>query len=486
MKLIPVEMLQPGMIIARNVYNAKYTMIAKGTSLNSEYIKFIQSSGYINIYIWDGNYMDVDVTNTIDDQLFEAAVTAVANLDLEAIQELAVKIVDIIEDEKNINVDFRDSKSINDYNSHHSVCVAIYSVIIGRAMGVPTKGLYKLCEAGLCIDLGKQYISNDIINKPGRLTKEEFHIMKEHARMSFDILNENDEVSSLVKKCVLCHHENVDGTGYPLGIEGDEQHIFIRILHVVDAYNAMISQRPYKKPFTPNNAFEYLIGGKNFLFDSKVVDAMISVLMAYPMGIDVELSDGSKGVVVGGSGNALRPVVKIENIEEPVNMRTDEKYQDVNIVKSGALLEDYSDGKVERLNEISKKDIRTKQRIMIIDDTPMSMAQTKTAIGDAYEYICFENGLQCIDFLSKNSEDVPDLLIMDAVMPTIDGVTVAKKIRKNGFSKLPIVFLSSTRDREIVMACREINKVDYILKPANAIYLKERVDCILGNLRLNL
>ena len=99
MKLIPVEMLRPGMIIARNVYNAKYTMIAKGTSLNSEYIKFIQSSGYINIYIWDGNYMDVDVTNTIDDQLFEAAVTAVANLDIEAIQELAVMLTFVIQNQ---------------------------------------------------------------------------------------------------------------------------------------------------------------------------------------------------------------------------------------------------------------------------------------------------------------------------------------------------------------------------------------------------
>ena len=119
--------------------------------------------------------------------------------------------------------------------------------------------------------------------------------MKSHATVSYELLKERWDVSAQVKSAVLFHHENVDGSGYPQGLEGHEQTLFTKILHVADVYDALVSKRPYKNPYSPYEASEYLMGGCGIMFDQTVVDILLRYVPLYPKGTAVILSDGQIG-----------------------------------------------------------------------------------------------------------------------------------------------------------------------------------------------
>ena len=160
--------------------------------------------------------------------------------------------------------------------------------------------------------MGKLEVPAEILNKPSKLTTEEYDIIKKHPQKSYDLLADRFELSSNVRMGVLCHHENEDGSGYPRGLTGDKINIFAKILHVVDVYDALTSKRSYKKAYACSEALEYLMGGTATLFDEKVVDVFMKYVPIYPKGMQVLLSDGRKGVIVRNNHiSSLRPVVRM-------------------------------------------------------------------------------------------------------------------------------------------------------------------------------
>lgn len=117
----------------------------------------------------------------------------------------------------NVSLDLTDLRSYDDYTYAHSVNVAVYCGVIGMGMGMSEVELGHLVTAALLHDLGKLQIPDEILNKPGRLTQEEYLIMKSHATLSYQIISERWDISAHIKEAVLHHHENVDGSGYPDG-----------------------------------------------------------------------------------------------------------------------------------------------------------------------------------------------------------------------------------------------------------------------------
>ena len=179
-------------------------------------------------------------------------------------------------------------------------------------MGFSADKLKELCIAGMFHDMGKLEVPAEILNKPSKLTTEEYDIIKKHPQKSYDLLADRFEISSNVRMGVLCHHENEDGSGYPRGLTGDKINIFAKILHVVDVYDALTSKRSYKKAYACSEALEYLMGGTATLFDEKVVDVFMKYVPIYPKGMQVLLSDGRKGVIVRNNHiSSLRPVVRM-------------------------------------------------------------------------------------------------------------------------------------------------------------------------------
>src|SRR5690606_13984378 len=128
----------------------------------------------------------------------------------------------------------------------HCERVAQNAVSVGRVLGLPTNDLKALYWAGLLHDLGKIGVPEDILRKPGRLTGDEYTVMKRHARLGYEILMTVSSAFEELAEGVYTHHERFDGAGYPRGLKGEDIPIFGRILAVVDVFEAVTSERPYR------------------------------------------------------------------------------------------------------------------------------------------------------------------------------------------------------------------------------------------------
>lgn len=477
MRFVPIKGLQPGMIVARDIINSSKTlMLRKGIKLDGDMIQHMYDQGYMGAYISDLFSEELEIEETIDQSLFADGVRAIKEENIGASVSVAAAIVSDISRKLQVELNLLDLRSTDDYTYHHSVNVAVYSVVVGKKMGLNEQELRNLSVAAICHDLGKMRISTDILQKPDKLSDEEYKEMQNHPRYSYDMLYDFSEISSVVRQAVLCHHENMNGSGYPLGKQGDEIPLLARIIHAVDVYDALTSRRSYKDPYQPIDAFQYLIGGKEILFDSDVVDAVLEVVPAFPPGIDILLSNGESGLVVANTSNALRPKVKIAGSGEIVNLLEDEGYSEVEIVKSGIMPMDYV-GEIGILNEDRQAVRKVKETILVVDDISLEIKQVKAILEPDYNVRGVKSGYEAIRYL-KNHPPV-SLILMDVDMPLMDGITTAVKIKELGGNQIPLIFLTGNCDKSMVLRCKAVGAVDYILKPAKPIYLRERIDVAL-------
>lgn len=160
------------------------------------------------------------------------------------------------------------------YTKNHSVSVAEISQKIAVAMELPEKVINEVYYAGLVHDIGKAIISNDIINKKGRLTEEEFEVIKKHPVYAYDTL-EKAEGLKHIANIVLQHHERWDGSGYPNGVKGEDIYLESRILAVADAFDAMTSDRPYRKALSCEKAIEEVKAYSGKQFDPEIAAVAI-------------------------------------------------------------------------------------------------------------------------------------------------------------------------------------------------------------------
>lgn len=175
-----------------------------------------------------------------------------------------------------VNIIMQTLSEKNEREKRHSVEVAKWAKEIGVSMGLSVQKVKEIELAGLLHDIGKIAIKEDILNKPGKLTEEEYDEIKRHPESGYHILKSVDEYSSLAQ-CVLEHHERFDGKGYPKGIKGSQISLIARIIAVADAFEAMIAQRPYRKSLTEEMAIEEIKKNSNTQFDPEVVTAFLKI-----------------------------------------------------------------------------------------------------------------------------------------------------------------------------------------------------------------
>ncbi len=481
MRFVECKLLEEGMVLARDILGVKNSrMLMRGVALTKDYIAFIQNNGYLGAYISDELSEGVEIESAISDKLFCASMLAVENADIGSLIRSATEIADEMYYNPSTTVDLFDLRSYDDYTFHHSVNVAVYATMVGKQMNLSKQKLDLLCQTALCHDLGKMRIPLEVLNKPGRLTDEEYDLMKSHPKLAYEILSEADNISALVKQGVYLHHENVNGSGYPMGKMGDEIPLFARIIHAVDVYDALTSRRPYKEPYSSVEALEYLHEGVGVLFDKNVVDIIDKTIPAYPPGIQVVLSDGNWALVIAHTTEALRPKVKLIDTGKVVDLSTDEAYKDVTIINASTMEQNYAKS-IERLNE-SRQAVRDlTPTIVIVDSESVSRKQIQSSIQGDYICVPMESGLQLLNYLEEHS--APDLIIMAVDMPLYNGLQTAMKIRENGKQQIPIIFTAEKNDIDTVLACKMAGGIDYILKPAKPIYINERVEIALKNTR---
>jgi HD-GYP domain-containing protein (c-di-GMP phosphodiesterase class II) len=179
-------------------------------------------------------------------------------------------------------------------------------------MGYDEEKLKELGIGAMLHDVGKTRIPIEILNKPGGLTDEEFEIIKKHTNIGYEILKKSNMLSTYASYIALTHHERYDGKGYPLGLKGNEVHEFARIVSVADVYDAITSDRVYKRRIKINEAVEYLIGMGDHQFDYNIVRNFIEHVTIYPPGTCVLLNTGDKAIVVDINRKyPNRPIVRI-------------------------------------------------------------------------------------------------------------------------------------------------------------------------------
>lgn len=338
MRFIPLSIVKEGTYLGQTLYNDQgKILLKKGTKLTYRYIDKIKQHGFYTIYVID-KYSQQDLEDIIDPQIRRKAIDSVRNLhntfslasdnsisnfrrkrvqkendtNLNEIQEMVKLIVDDVFKNRQLLISLIDIKSLDNYTYNHSVNVGILSLTLGIAYGLNRNDLYDLTLGCMLHDVGKIFVSKDILNKDGSLNNNEFNIIKEHCKDGFTYLRENTDLSSRVRIVALQHQERHDGSGYPEGLKGDNIHKFAQIASVADVYDALTSNRPYRRALSPNEAIEYIMGSGGRYFNIELVKKFLKKIVPFPVGTIVELSNGFVGNVTKINENMiLRPTVKI-------------------------------------------------------------------------------------------------------------------------------------------------------------------------------
>ena len=201
----------------------------------------------------------------------------------------------------------------DEHLNQHAFNVCVYAIVLGRLLGYDSTQLEQVGTCGLLHDMGKVNIPDDILNKPGPLTDEETTVIQSHAKEGRDILMSGRDIFSGTVDVAYGHHENIDGTGYPRGLQGHQLNLNCKIISVVDKYEAIISPKPYRPTGDHLSAVAILNQlARDNKIDRSLTSAFISYLGIYPPGSIVELSSGEVAIVLESNPKQrLRPQILV-------------------------------------------------------------------------------------------------------------------------------------------------------------------------------
>ncbi len=364
MIIVPIDNLKAGMMLARDVSSTSAReyriLLKKGTILTGESISMLQTRGIKTVKVVGADGDDDLDEDMSEDELKNAHIeNALSELndifessEIRELSQDAVQKVDNIADD--ILADLKNDSSYlgnqmialhnyDDYTYNHCLRVAMLSTSICYEMELSPRETKEVIISALLHDIGKSNIDHDIIIKPGKLTDEEFEEIKRHPIIGYDVLRNSGCYSQNIMSGVLFHQEKFDGTGYPRGMKGYQIPLIARILAVADVFDALTSNRPYRKPWSVAETEEYLLGSCATHFDFDVVAAFLRAFNPYPVGTMVSLSDNTHGVVISHNVNVLRPVVLNMGVDHNgriVDLSND--FQFLSLMITGVYTGDYS------------------------------------------------------------------------------------------------------------------------------------------------
>lgn len=321
---LPVSKLKDGMVLGQSLFNtAGGSYLVKGQPVTIDYIRRLHQLGIQSVTVtsMDPKHKLAPPPDVIEEKTRINAISAVYDtfqsieesgaLDVSSLQKVTDSIVfDLFDNHDNL-VQLTDIRTHDSYTFAHSVNVAVLSAMMGMLCHLSKEDLSLITLGGLLHDLGKIDVHTDILNKNRSLTTSEFEIMKMHpGNGARRIL----KMSDLPKAGILAaiagqHHEHIDGTGYPRGIKGNEMHRFAKIAAIADVYDALTSERPYKKAYMPNIAYNIMHNINKGQFDPKLLDMFFNNVALYPEGSVLKTIFGFAVVKESQFGRTTTPTV---------------------------------------------------------------------------------------------------------------------------------------------------------------------------------
>jgi HD-GYP domain-containing protein (c-di-GMP phosphodiesterase class II) len=346
MRLVSLSNLQEDARLARDIVSGRDggPLLRAGVSLSARFIEHLHKAGIQAAWIDDELGRGIDPVPVISPQtrglatralaaVHEEAKRAVAagrGLDPEATDDLS-DVVDAIlqeiEEHDGKPVVLADLCGASAYTVQHSIDMSALGLLVGRRLitehgWLDYKGerqddrieerLFRLGMGLLLADIGKLAIPESILNKPGKLTEEEWEIVKAHPKAGVKLIRDAGAWCPLVQGCVLRHHERWNGTGYPEGKASAEVHEMARIAAVADVFDAITSERPFAPAQPAHAGVQTILAGAGTQFDPVICDVFYRRVAPFPAGVEVELTDGRRAIVVSVPELELdRPVLRV-------------------------------------------------------------------------------------------------------------------------------------------------------------------------------
>ncbi|WP_343649354.1 HD-GYP domain-containing protein [Herbaspirillum sp.] len=211
-------------------------------------------------------------------------------------------------------------KLADEYTYLHSVAVCALMVALGRTLGLDEAACREAGLGGFLHDVGKAFLPHELLNKPGKLTDDEFTQIKKHPELGYKYLSQDPNVPDYARDVCLHHHEKMDGNGYPEALRSGSISLYSRMAAICDVYDALTSDRPYKRAWDPAEAISTMATWSGH-FDRAMFLAFVKTLGIYPVGSIVKLESGRSGFVIRQNAQDLtRPVLKVFRYNDDMEM----------------------------------------------------------------------------------------------------------------------------------------------------------------------
>lgn len=328
MRKINIQYAKPNMTLARDIITDTGTiLLVRGIALSQNLINKLAALHITNIFVEDPRYEGIIAPEYLSLELQQQALSVLSTVlrdlthkstfNVQAVVQLSTQIVEELICNPKTAICLNEIMTHDDPTFAHSLNCAVYAILLGQFSGLGYSDLKELATGALLHDIGKNDISTALLNKPDKLSADEFELIKHHAQWGFEkLIVLRWDLSSLVAHMAWQHHEKMDGSGYPRGIGGNDILFHARIVSIADVYEALTADRPYRSALAPKEAHDIIQAGLGTHFDDDLGRLFLSKVALYSPGTLVKINTGETAIIASIPPDSPKhPVIRI--IREP-------------------------------------------------------------------------------------------------------------------------------------------------------------------------
>ncbi|MGE5415818.1 MAG: HD-GYP domain-containing protein [Acidobacteriota bacterium] len=365
MEQVNIDELLPGMILGYTVVDKDgEPLFVKNTMLTLQNITNLSKSGIKNVFI-KKSFADITLPEALATRVQSTAtknieaifreVHAKGAINIELLKRSMALLLEHAMKNTDVLISLAGIETYGDYLIKHSLDVAILSLSIGLSLGLSEASLVDLAIGAVLHDIGMTYVDPGIVNKPDKLSNHEMALVQKHAEIGYSILRTYNEFTIGISNIALQHHERWDGTGYPKGLERTKIQDYARIIAIADVFDALISDRPYRKGFSIEEALIIMEKLEGNYFETEAFGAFLSGIVQYPVGSMVCLNNGQTATVIRSADRLSNRPVVASVLDEQGKPFDSPEVVNLEDVPSIAIIKKLSESETEMTLKLSEK-----------------------------------------------------------------------------------------------------------------------------------